>query len=251
MLPELARRIVEAYSKPGDLIVDPMCGTGTLLVEAAALGRRCIGVDLEPQWVNLARANVRHVLPQAQRRLARARVGDARRLTALLRGVRGGVDLVATSPPYTCEAGVIDKAAWLAGGRICDSTTLNYSSDHANLGHARGDAYRAAMASVYAACFDVLRPGGLLVTVTKNMRRNGRLVDLTAVTTELAAGAGFGYLQHNIALLAAIRGDALVSRPSFWQLTQTRHGREAGLPLHLVVHEDVLVFIKGEERDRG
>jgi hypothetical protein len=34
--------------------------------------------------------------------------------------------------------------------------------------------------------FAVLRPGGLLVTVTKNTRRKGRLFDLAATTTRLA-----------------------------------------------------------------
>jgi DNA modification methylase len=39
MLPALARHAVEAYSEPGDLVVDPMCGIGTTLVEASDLGR--------------------------------------------------------------------------------------------------------------------------------------------------------------------------------------------------------------------
>lgn len=46
MLPALARRAIETYSDPGDLVVDPMCGIGTTLVEAADLGRRAAGVEL-------------------------------------------------------------------------------------------------------------------------------------------------------------------------------------------------------------
>jgi hypothetical protein len=75
--------------------------------------------------------------------------------------------------------------------------------------------YLGGMAAVYAACLAVLRPGGLLVTVTKNMRRGGRLVDLAATTRRLAVDAGFAYLQHVVALLAAVRGGQLVARPSF------------------------------------
>jgi DNA methylase len=58
MLPELARRLVAEYCPPGGLIADPMCGIGTTLVEAAALGRRAVGVELEPRWAGLARANL-------------------------------------------------------------------------------------------------------------------------------------------------------------------------------------------------
>jgi len=78
--------------------------------------------------------------------------------------------------------------------------------------------------------------------VTKNTRRAGRLNDLAATTVALAEGAGFGYLQHLIALHAAVRDGQLVARPSFWQLTQTRKARGRGEPCHLVIHEDALVF---------
>jgi modification methylase len=244
MLPELARRIVAEYSAPGALVVDPMAGIGTTIVEAAALGRRTIGIELEHRWVALARENLGHALTSEQRRLARMRRGDARRLPVLLGEMAGTVDLVVVSPPYGCDAGVIDKPAWRSGRRLCDAGTLNYSHDRSNLGHARGQAYALAMEDVYAGCFAVLRPGGLLVTVTKNTRRAGRLFDLAGTTVNLARGAGFIYLQHVVALLAAIRDGELRARPSFWQLTQTRRARARGEPAHVVVHQDVCVFEK-------
>jgi modification methylase len=251
MLPALARRIVETYSSPGQTVVDPMCGIGTTLVEGAELGRRCIGVEIEQRWANLARANLDHILSPETRPLAEVRPGDARRLPELLADVVGSVDLVATSPPYACEVGTIDKSAWLAGRSLCDRSSLNYSEDRANLGHAREGAYLAQMAEIYRACHAVLRPGGLLVTVTKNLRRRGRCFDLAAATVELAHQAGFSYLQHVVALLCAVRGDELFARPSFWQLTQTRKARGRGLPAHLVVHEDLLVFSKKEVATHG
>jgi modification methylase len=242
MLPELARRLVAEYCPPGGLVVDPMCGIGTTLVEAAALGRRAVGVELEPRWAGLARANLAHALPADQVALAEVRVGDARMLPELLADLAGQVDLLVTSPPYACDAGVIDKPAWRAGQPLCPKDTLNYSRDPANLGRVRGACWRHGVGQVLAGCGQLLRPGGLLVTVTKNTRRAGRLNDLAAATVQLAGQAGFGYLQHLIALHAGVRGGVLVARPSFWQLTQTRRARARGEPAHLVVHEDVLVF---------
>jgi modification methylase len=244
MLPELARRLVAEYCPPEGLVVDPMCGIGTTLVEAAALGRRAVGVELEPRWAELARANLSHALSPERAALGEVRQGDARRLAELLEDVAGRVDLVVTSPPYACDAGVIDKPAWRAGGSLCPRDSLNYSPDPANLGRARGPGWHQAMAEVLAGCARLVRPGGLLVTVTKNTRRQGRLNDLAAATVQLAAQAGFGYLQHLVALHAAVRDGGLVARPSFWQLTQTRKARARGEPAHLVVHEDVLVFAK-------
>jgi modification methylase len=91
MLPELARRLVAEYSPPGGLIADPMCGIGTTLVEAAALDRHGIGVELEGRWAQLARANLTHALPAQQACLAAVRVGDARRLPEVLGDLAGRV----------------------------------------------------------------------------------------------------------------------------------------------------------------
>jgi tRNA G10 N-methylase Trm11 len=251
MLPELARQLITEYCPPGGLVVDPMCGTGTTLVEAAALGRQAIGVELEPRWAALADANLDHALSADQTPLTEVRVGDARQLPVLLADVAGRVDLVVTSPPYACDTGVIDKPTWQAGGSMCPRDTLNYSGDPANFGRARGVDWRAGIGQVLAGCARVLRPGGLLVTVTKNTRRAGRLNDLATTTIQLADQARFRYVQHLIALHAAIRHGGLVARPSFWQLTQTRKARARGEPAHLVVHEDVLVFAKPLCMDAG
>jgi len=209
MLPDLARRIAGEYAPSGGLVCDPMCGIGTTLVEVATLGRRAVGVELEARWADLARKNLALALPADRVGLGEVRSGDARRLPELLADLTGRVDLVATSPPYACTPGMIDKPAWRHGGALARRDTENHSADRANLGHARGAAYLAQMATVYAGCFEVLRPGGLLVTVTRNLRRRGRVFDLAGATVRLAEQAGYQYLQHVIALLAAVRDSGL------------------------------------------
>ena len=225
-----------------------MAGSGTTLVEAALLGRRAVEVELEARWVHLAEANLGHALDEEHRRLAQVHVGDARHLEQVLGELHGRVDLACTSPPYLCDAGVIDKPGWLAGKWLCPPETLNYSTDKANLGHARGAAYDTAMTEVYAACFAALRPGGLLVAVTKNTRQHGRAVDLAGRTVALATGVGFTYLAHVVAVHAAIRDGSLVGRPSLWHMLQLRKARERGEPVHHTAHEDVIVLAKGTPR---
>jgi hypothetical protein len=44
--PKLVRAIIEQFTSPGDLIVDPFMGGGTTLVEALALGREAVGLDI-------------------------------------------------------------------------------------------------------------------------------------------------------------------------------------------------------------
>jgi DNA modification methylase len=249
MLPSLARRIVEEYTKPGDLVVDPMCGVGTTVVEAGAVWRRAIGIEAESRWAALADKNLCHVLPDDQRLLAWVRTGDARALAQLLADVAGTVDLVCTSPPYACDTGNLDRSKWGAGGGLCPTAVRNYSSSRSNLGHARGGAYEVAMAEIYAGCFEVLRPGGLLVVVTKNTRRKGGVFDLAGTTVSLAQAVGFTYLQHVVAVHAAIRDGGLVARPSFWQRNAIGKAHQRGEPTHLVVHEDLAVLRKPLESE--
>jgi DNA modification methylase len=54
----LLERIVAAHSRPGELVLDPFCGSGTTLVAAKKLGRRALGIDQSPEAVKIARARV-------------------------------------------------------------------------------------------------------------------------------------------------------------------------------------------------
>lgn len=61
----LLERILRASSHPGDVVCDPMCGSGTTLVVAARLGRRFVGGDASPRAIEvtgrrLADAQVDH-----------------------------------------------------------------------------------------------------------------------------------------------------------------------------------------------
>lgn len=57
-IPQIAARAVSLLTVPGELVVDPYCGSGTTLVESVLLGRRAVGIDLSPLAVLIARTKV-------------------------------------------------------------------------------------------------------------------------------------------------------------------------------------------------
>jgi hypothetical protein len=52
--PETARLLVAGFSRASAVVLDPFCGSGTVLVEARLAGRRALGVDVNPLAVELS-----------------------------------------------------------------------------------------------------------------------------------------------------------------------------------------------------
>jgi site-specific DNA-methyltransferase (adenine-specific) len=54
----LLEKIIEIATDKGDIVLDPMCGSGTSLVASALLERHWIGIDTEPKAIELAKARL-------------------------------------------------------------------------------------------------------------------------------------------------------------------------------------------------
>jgi len=91
MQAKLARCMVNlARPRRGDLVLDPFCGTGGMLIEAAITGCRVLGLDIQCRMVRGTRRNLDHFKLEPEGLV----VADARSLP-LIR-----VDCVVTDPPY-------------------------------------------------------------------------------------------------------------------------------------------------------
>ncbi len=52
---KLAADMIEAFTQPGDTVLDPCCGSGSAIVEAVRLERLAIGIDISEEYCQLAR----------------------------------------------------------------------------------------------------------------------------------------------------------------------------------------------------
>jgi tRNA G10 N-methylase Trm11 len=96
--PKLCRTLLTlAGARPGDTVIDPFCGTGTLLMEAAIMGMKCIGVDIDGDQIQGARSNLKWLAKDLGEKLEYdIFIGDSRELSSI---IKKQVDAVAFEPP--------------------------------------------------------------------------------------------------------------------------------------------------------
>ncbi|MEU5308827.1 DNA methyltransferase [Streptomyces sp. NPDC021562] len=245
MLPQIAAHAIATYTRPGELVLDPMCGIGTTLVEAIRLHRHALGTEYESRWADLARANVTRALQTAGRDSGQVACGDARHLTRLIDECHHGkIALVVTSPPYGNSVHGQVRSTRETGERGVVKKDYRYSHDPSNLAHVSTDRLLEAFTEILTQCRRVLRPGGTVVVTTRPWREGGELIDLPSAVLAAGQAAGLTPAERCVALLAGIRDSRLITRPSFFQMKNVRDARRQGIPLAVVQHEDVLVFTR-------
>ncbi len=242
MLPAIAAQAIATYTQPGDLVLDPMCGVGTTLVEAVHQGRDAIGIEYEPDWAEHARANL--ALARAQHAPGRGEVicGDGRHTATLADpAVRGLAALVLTSPPY--GASLHGQVVARQGHGIAKSHN-RYSTDRANLAHQNLPALLAGFTAILTETAALLRPGGFVAVTARPWREAGYLIDLPTAVFDCGRAAGLIPYERNVALLAGLRDGQIIPRASFFALQQAQRARRNGTPRLVIAHEDLLVLTK-------
>jgi hypothetical protein len=240
MLPSIARHLIATYTHPGDIVLDPMAGIATTVVEAMHLGRRGIGVEYEPRWTQLGQDNIRLAGRQGATGFGQILRGDARHLAALIPAdVRGRVALIITSPPYGPSTHGHVRTPGPRSGKV---RKLDHRyGDAGNLAYVEQDELAAAFTTILTGCATLLAPDGHIAITARPYRRHGELVDIPAMVIAAGANAGLTLVDRCVALIAGVRDGHLIPRGSFFQLRNVRAALAEGDPQWLVGHEDVLI----------
>ncbi|MBW8487284.1 TRM11 family SAM-dependent methyltransferase [Actinomadura parmotrematis] len=241
MLPAIAAQVITAFTRPGDLVVDPMCGIGTTLVEAAHLGRHAIGMEYEADFARMAAANMARAYHQGACGTGSVVWGDARTITGVFPYHHRQAALVLTSPPYGAHTHGHVTTGRDNGGKVTKANH-RYSRDRANLAHQPLPGLMEGFERILTGAAELLKPGGIAAITVRPIRVRGVLVDLPGAVIEAAERADLVLTERLVALLAGLRGGGLVPRTSFFQGLETRRARDRGLPACATAHEDLLVF---------
>lgn len=229
----MLKDIIERWTEEGQTVMDCMMGVGSILL-AATMGRRVIGIEVEPKWYEIAVKNREYIMQRYECKYEPILLkGDASALLPI-----SGVDHIVFSPVYG-KAAIHDT----------NVTASEYtSSDISGYGHTPGQmadyAYpqqRLLMRYIYSGCYDSLKQGGRMITVTRNFYEGRKLYN---IQRDIVVDC----LQMGFLLEGRAKREA---NPTGLQNLQrkTRAGR--GEVYEPITSEDISIFKKEEQTFHG
>ena len=160
------------FTKKGEMVLDPMAGTGSALVACDQTERKGVGIELGKKWYEIANGRTHQKMM----------LGDARNVDVLLKeaGITQ-IDFCMTSPPYWNmlhkTRGHVKSAAHVRKEQGLDET---YSNDPNDLGNVDDyEQYLNFLTDIYFKIYDLLKDKRYLVIAIQNiLTPDGEMVPL-------------------------------------------------------------------------
>jgi DNA modification methylase len=181
----LAQEFIEFFTKRGQLVLDPMVGTGSTLIAAARAGRAGVGIELSDEFASIAEQELQRVSEDELLDVSNIRLfrEDARNIASL---ELPPVDYCITSPPYWDM--LRQKGYETQRERQDRGLPVTYSDADDDLGNiADYDKFLEQLTGIYVGVHAVLRPGAYFTVIVKNVKKGPRMYPLA---WDIARGIG-------------------------------------------------------------
>lgn len=210
--PQVPRNVILNYSEEGDLVLDPMVGGGTTLIEARLLSRNAIGYDVNQNAVNITSERIQFEAKGNSKQIVK--LGNAQNLPER----DNSIDLVVTHPPY---ANIVKYS----GGKNPDDLS-SISSLPKFL-----DALETAVKEMYR----VLKPGRYCAILIGDTRKGQHYIPLSHFVLQRCLRTGF-VLKEEI-----IKTQHNTTHAPRWSASAKQ------FKFYLIMHEHLYIFRKPTE----
>ena len=167
-------RLVRFFTKKGDTVLDPFAGVSSTLKACATEGRKGIGFELNPRFVELSKERLRtEVSDIGSENSQEIFVGDSRNLIKDL--PENSLDFIATSPPYW---NILHKKDHKANQeRVAKDLDTDYGDDPRDLGNIDNyEDFIKELSSILGACAKPLKPGKHMAVVVSDFRDKSKYI---------------------------------------------------------------------------
>lgn len=179
----LAQEFIEFFTQRGQLVLDPMAGTGSALIAALRAGRNSFGVELNAHYATIAQSVIEQefallggAVQGLSCRLIQGNAMDMGRIAA--ENELAPVNYVITSPPYW-DMLHARGAETQRKRRQTPELDVYYSDDPNDLGNIEDYAtFLTALSGIYTGLKPLLSPGAYLTIIVKNIKKGGRVYPL-------------------------------------------------------------------------
>lgn len=202
--PQLMAALIEFFTKAGMSVLDPFAGVGGTLLGASLAEpgpRRCVGIEINREWIDIYREVLREYPALAPQTILEGDcIAVMDRWSAgetLEDGSDPRFDFVVTDPPYNIHLRQTMSGA--AGERYAGSGHANRRSEYNMRSEEKRDLanlstypeYLAGMSKVFERCYRLLRPGRYMVIIVRNAYQNGEYIFTHVDLARAAREAGF------------------------------------------------------------
>lgn len=183
----MIERLVKFFTKKDALVLDPFCGVASTLKACGLNGRRGIGIELVPKWVNLSKKRLKDEIPNSSEQ--KIIKGDSRKI--LDKFESNSFDFIVTSPPYWK---ILSKAAdhKVTKERIEKNLDTKYSEDKNDLGNIKDyNQFLKELKLIFQKCFNVLKYGKYMVVVVSDFRHKSKYIPFHSDIAIIMEKCGF------------------------------------------------------------
>lgn len=179
----LVQQFIEFFTKRGQVVLDPMVGTGSTLVAALRAGRNSYGIELNPGYADIARqiANEEHAAlgENAENLIAKTITGDAACIDEHVSTHNiPPIDYVITSPPYW-DMLHARGARTQKKRRASPELDVFYSDNPDDVGNLSDyDEFLDRLTRIYESLQPFIRPRAYLTIIVKNVKKGGKIYPL-------------------------------------------------------------------------
>ena len=191
-IPELPEKFIKLLSHRGECVLDPFCGSGTTNLVAYQLGRHSVGIDVNPQSVELAHQRLQDEFLRQRDESTEQRLIAGSVLDVLPQLPEGAIDLTVTSPPY------FDVVDYENGSAEQWGNMHSYEN------------FLERMVEAFSTVFRVTRPGGFLVVNTQDVFKRDHKCPMHADYVWHCRRLGFEVISTQVYVLNFSSGGRLV-----------------------------------------